>query len=55
MHNLGFTDKEIAEQNNPTLNNVYLEVDTDEEVIYSDIEEKPIVVKKNRSSNNCQN
>lgn len=40
-------DKEIK--------NVYLEVETDEEVIYSDIDSKPKVVKKNYTQNNCQN
>ena len=49
------SDEEIAEQNNPTTENVYLEVNSDEEIIYSDSEKKPIVVKKNRPSNNCQN
>lgn len=44
-------DKAAASQ----IKNMYLEVGSDEEVIYSETENKPMVVKKNRPKNNCQN
>ena len=49
------TQKELDEAAAPQIKNVYLEVGADEEVIYSETENKPLVVKKNRPKNNCQN
>lgn len=49
------SDDEINYQNHEKIKTIYLEVNPDEEVIYSDYEKKPIVVKKNRKQNNCKN
>ncbi len=48
------TEEEIAAQNLPAIENVYLEVGADEEVIYSEIDKRPQVVKKNRPQNDCE-
>ncbi len=48
------TEEDIAEQSKPMVENVYLEVGSDEEVIYSEIDKKPQVVKKNRPQNDCE-
>ena len=47
--------EEIAAQNEEEIKKVYLEVAADEEVIYSEIDKEPLVVKKNRPKNDCQN
>lgn len=49
------TQKELEAAAAPQIKNVYLEVGADEEIIYSETENKPVVVKKNRPKNNCQN
>lgn len=49
------SEDEIEAQNDPIIENVSLEILPDEEVIYSDKLQRPIVVKKNRPKNNCQN
>lgn len=46
--------EEIAAQNETAVEKVYLEVNPDEEVIYSDFEQTPLIVKKNRPKTNCQ-
>ena len=47
--------EEIAAQSEEKIKKVYLEVAADEEVIYSEIDKEPLVVKKNRPKNDCQN
>jgi hypothetical protein len=49
------SEEEINAQNEKALENVTLEVLPDEEIIYSEELQKPIVVKKNRLKNECQN
>ena len=49
------TQEEINNQNEIMINRVNLEVLPDEEVIYSESMQKPIVVKKNRPKNDCRN
>lgn len=49
------SEDELAKQNDALIENVYLEVRDDEEVVYSEFDKKPIVVKKDRPQNNCQN
>lgn len=49
------TEEDIAEAEKSAVDTVYLEVGTDEEVIYSDYDKKPVVVKKDRPKNNCKN
>lgn len=50
-----FSEEEIRNQNEKAIENISLEVLPDEEVIFSEELQKPIVVKKNRPKNNCQN
>ena len=47
------TEEDIKNQNE--IDKVNIEILPDEEVIYSEELQKPIVVKKNRQKNNCQN
>ena len=48
-------EEEIAAQSEPAIEKVYLEVRSDEEVVYSESSGKPSVVKKNRNKNKCGN
>lgn len=50
-----FSEDEINAQYETAIDRVNLEILPDEEVIYSEEFQKPIVVKKNRPKNNCQN
>ena len=50
-----FSEEEIKNQNEKAIETISLEILPDEEVIYSEELQKPIVVKKNRPKNNCQN
>lgn len=50
-----FSEEEIKAQNETAIDRVNLEVLPDEEVIFSEELQKPIVVKKNRPKNSCQN
>lgn len=53
-----FTQEELDAQNDKAIENVYLEVFSDEKVIYSDQDKKPEVVKKNsktKCGNTCRN
>lgn len=45
---------ELAAQNEPETETVYLEVGPDEEVVYSEAEAKPVVVKKGQLKSPCQ-
>ena len=45
---------ELAAQNEPETETVYLEVGPDEEVVYSEAEAKPVVVKKGQLKTPCQ-
>lgn len=47
--------EDIAEAEQAEIDTVFLEIGSDEEVVYSDYDKKPVVVKKNRKKNNCQN
>lgn len=47
--------EDIAEAGQAETDTVFLEIGPDEEVVYSDYDKKPVVVKKNRKKNNCQN
>ena len=49
------TEDEIKSQNETVIDRVNLEILPDEEIIYSEELQKPIVVKKNRKQNSCQN
>ena len=49
------TEDEINAQYETAIDRINLEILPDEEVIYSQELQKPIVVKKNRSKNSCQN
>ncbi len=49
------SSEEIKSQNNNKVENVYIEIEDDEEVIYSEISGQPKVVKKKRSQMGCQN
>ena len=48
------TEEDIKNQYETFVENVNLEILPDEEIIYSEELQKPIVVKKNRPKNNCQ-
>jgi hypothetical protein len=50
-----FTEEDIKNQYESQIDKVNLEISSDEEVIYSEELQKPIVVKKNRSRTNCRN
>lgn len=48
------SEDDLSAINDDELNTIYLEISPDEKVIYSEIDNKPIVVKKNhKSSNSC--
>lgn len=47
--------EDIAAAEESEIDTVYLEIGGDEEVVYSDYEKKPVVVKKKRNKNGCQN
>ena len=49
------SEEELAAQNETDIDKVYLEVRSDEEVVYSECSGKPSVVKKNRNVNKCGN
>ena len=49
------SSEEVDLINNSKVENVYLEVEADEEVFYSEISGQPKVMKKNRSHAGCQN
>ena len=49
------TEEDIKNQYESKIENVSLEILPDEEVVYSEEMQKPIVVKKNSLKNNCQN
>lgn len=49
------SEEEIKSKSEKAMENVTLEVLPDEEIIYSEELQKPIVVKKNRLKNECQN
>ena len=50
-----FTEEDIKAQYETAIDRVNLEILPDEEVVYSEELQKPIVVKKNRLKNSCQN
>ena len=47
--------EELAAQNDPEVETIYMEIAPDEEIIYSETDKHPIVVKKDRPKNPCQN
>lgn len=49
------SEQDKAEAQEMDINTVYLEVNSDEKVVYSDYDKKPVVVKKNCPQNKCQN
>ena len=48
-------EEEVAAQSESAIEKVYLEVQSDEEVVYSECSGKPSVVKKNRNKGKCEN
>lgn len=50
-----FSEEELADAKDAQPDTVYLEISPDEEVIYSEIDQAPVVVKKNRPKANCCN
>lgn len=48
------SEEELSQTDEVLIDTIYLEIAPDEEVIYSEIDKKPVVVKKNRpKSNSC--